>query len=95
MILNGRVGQVVGPFDKDKDLLDADGAIGKVTPEKTRPILIKLSIQAPEGTKLKINDMPIKIGKTGLYELDQIVEIKKLVFVEENSPDETIIDFVY
>ena len=94
MILNGRVGQVIGPFTKDKDLLDDDGQIGKLTPETTRPILIKLTIQANEGTKVKINDMSIQIGKSGIYELDRIVEIKKLAF-ENDDTEGVIVDFVY
>ena len=34
MIRNGHVGQVLGPFESNKDLLDNNGAIGAFTPEK-------------------------------------------------------------
>lgn len=95
MILNGRVGQVCGPFSQGEDLLSEDGAISKITPEKTRPILYKLRIEAETGTKVKINDMNIKIGKTGIYELDSIVAIKKLSFLDSNTDENTIVDFVY
>ncbi len=49
-MLNGRVGQVVGPFEAGVDLLDSDAPIGTYTPETSRPIIYKLGIQAAEGT---------------------------------------------
>ena len=93
-MLNGRVGQVLGPFTSGVDLLGDNAPIGAFTPETTRPILYKLGIQTQVGTIVQINDVPIKIGKTGIYELDNIVEIRKLVF--PNGADaNTIVDFVY
>ena len=68
-MLNGRVGQVIGPFSANEDLLETNGAIGTFTPETTKPILYKLGIQAPEGTRVQINEATIQIGKTGIYEL--------------------------
>ena len=93
-MLNGRIGQVLGPFNANVDLLEDNAPIGSFTPETNKPILYKLGIQTTEGTIVKINDVPIQIGKTGIYELDSVVDIKKLVF--PNGADEnTIIDFVY
>lgn len=43
MALNGRIGQVLGPFGST-DLLKDGGAISDFTPEKTHPILEKLGI---------------------------------------------------
>ena len=93
-MLNGRVGQVIGPFTAGVDLLDDNAPIGAFTPETTRPILYKLGVQTSEGTIIKVNNVPIKIGKTGIYELDNIVDIKNLVF-PEGADENTIIDFVY
>ena len=93
-MLNGRLGQVTGPFTANVDLLDDNQAIGVFTPETTRPTLIKLGIQAEEGTTVRINNVPIKIGKTGIYELDNIVDIKSLIF-PNGADNTTIIDFVY
>lgn len=93
-MLNGRIGQVTGPFTANVDLLDDNAPIGAFTPETTRPVLYKLGIQAEQGTNVLINNVNIKIGKTGIYELDNIVNINNLVF--PNGADEnTIIDFVY
>ena len=93
MYLNGRVGQVLGPFDTT-DLLSEEGAISIFTPETTPPILTKLGIQAAVGTIVKVNNVEIKIGKTGIYELDEVVNVKSLSF--PNGADEnTIVDFVY
>ena len=44
-MLNGRIGQVVGPFTAGVDLLADNAPIGAFTPETTRPILYKLGIQ--------------------------------------------------
>lgn len=93
-MLNGRLGQVLGPFAENIDLLSDDGPIGAFTPETTKPILYKLGIQATEGTQVQINNVAIKIGKTGIYELDGVVEIRKLVF-PNGADSDTIIDFVY
>ena len=93
MILNGRVGQVCGPFDTS-DLLAEGGAISQFTPETTHPVLTKLGIQAPNGTLVEINGVQIKIGKTGIYELDEVVAVKSIVF-PQSADDNTIIDFVY
>ena len=93
MILNGRVGQVLGPFD-ETDLLSKEGKISQFTPELNRPTLIKLGIQAPIGTIVKVNNVEIKIGKTGIYELDTIVAIRSLIF-PNGADDTTIVDFVY
>lgn len=94
MTLNGRIGQVLGPFDAGADLLADDGAIGQFTPESTKPIIEKLGIQTEVGTMVEINGVQIKIGKTGIYELDNRVAIKTLVFPNGASAD-TIVDFVY
>lgn len=94
MIQNGHIGQVVGPFAAGQDLLSDEGPIGKLTPEKERPVLYKLGIQANIGTKVRINNKIIRIGKTGIYELDQVVKIVDLSF-PDGAPEDTIIDFVY
>ena len=93
-MLNGRIGQVVGPFTAGVDLLNDNAPIGAFTPEITRPILYKLGIQTDEGTQVEINNVTVKIGKTGIYELDNIVDVKTLVFPNGADAD-TIIDFVY
>ena len=93
-MLNGRVGQVIGPFNANEDLLETNGAIGTFTPETTKPILYKLGIQAPEGTRVQINEAVIQIGKTGIYELDNVVDVKKLIFLD-STDDSAIVDFVY
>ena len=93
MYLNGRVGQVLGPFDTS-DLLAENGKISEFTPESSQPILSKLGIQTSPGTIIKVNGVEIKIGKTGIYELDEVVNVKSLSFPNGADAD-TIIDFVY
>ena len=54
MYLNGRVGQVLGPFDTS-DLLAENGKISEFTPESSQPILSKMGIQTSPGTIIKVN----------------------------------------
>lgn len=92
---NGHIGQVLGPFEAQQDLLADDGPIGEFTPEKERPVLYKIGIQAKSGTIVRINNNNIKIGVTGIYQLDlDTIKITQLSF--PNGADEnTIIDFIY
>lgn len=95
MIQNGHIGQVLGPFEAGQDLLADDGPIGRFTPEKQRPVIYKLGIQAAKDTVVQINNTPIKIGITGIYELDSdTIKIVKIVF-PEGTGDEAIVDFIY
>lgn len=97
MYLNGSVGQVTGPFSAGQDLLAKEGIIMNLISQYTNSEQVqlwKLGIQADEGTIVKINGMNIKVGKTGIYELDETVAIKSLIF--PNGADEnTIVDFIY
>ena len=63
MIQNGHIGQVLGPFNANEDLLSSEGAIGSFTPEVERPIIYKLGIQATTGTVVNINDTLINFEK--------------------------------
>lgn len=92
--INGRIGQVLGPFSAGQDLLAKGGAIDLFTPEISTATILKLGIQAPVDTVVRINGVNIKIGKTGIYELDYRVVVRSLSF--PNGADETVIvDFVY
>lgn len=94
MVLNGRYNQVSGPFKAGIDLLSPGGAIDVITPEVTRPVLFKVGIIAPPGTRMQINDSVIKISPFGALELDSVVNIKKLIFLDDVD-ENTLIDFVY
>ena len=52
----------------------------------------KISITAPEGTKMKLNENQIRIGKTGIYEAEDL-QITSFVFLDNTSSD-VIIDFI-
>lgn len=85
----GRVGQLDQTFDagdsvitiirKKHNLIDFKG-------------LVKLGIQASVGTKFVLNGETIRIGATGIYELDYTVNIKELYFLENT---EALVDYIY
>lgn len=43
----------------------------------------KLGIQAPPGTICYVNKQEIMIGRTGMYELDEIIVVSSLYFVKK------------
>lgn len=92
--INGRLGQVCGPFAAGDDLLARGGAIDVFTRETTKPTILKLGIQAPVDSYVSINNVNIKIGKTGIYELDYRVVVRSLSF-PDGADESVIIDFVY
>ena len=92
MVLNGRYNQVKGSFPAGVDLLASGGAIDLKTPQTTRPTIFKIGIIAEPGTKVQINDAEVEITEFGVLELDQVVNIRKLIFPEGA---EATIDFVY
>lgn len=97
MYLNGSVGQVTGPFSAGQDLLAKEGIIMNLISQYTNSEQVqlwKLGIQADEGTIVEINGMNIKVGKTGIYELDETVAIKSLIF-PNGAGANTIVDFIY
>ena len=93
MLNNAHIGQAVGPFLANVDLFDKNQPIGQII-NSDNPIVYHLGIQALPGTIVKINGNNIKIGLTGVYELDNEIKIKSLIFTEY-APDTTIVDFVY
>lgn len=52
----------------------------------------KISITAPEGTRMNLNGKQIHIGKTGIYEAEDL-QITSFVFLDNTSSD-VIIDFI-
>ena len=52
----------------------------------------KIGIQTYPGTLIRLNGQTIEIGKTGMYETDE-VEITSIQF-PENSPKNVIIDYI-
>ena len=94
MLNNAQIGQVLGPFTAGVDLLDDNQPIGSLTPEKERPEIYKLGIQAEPGTIVSINGRNIKIGMTGIYELDNVIRIKSILF-PSGASDTVIVDFIY
>lgn len=93
--LSGRYKQVHDvEIPAGQDLLAPGGIIDLITPEVTRPVLLKIGIIAPAGTEIQINGSPMKISDSGIFELDYVVEVRNLVF-PNGAPASTIIDFIY
>lgn len=85
----GHVGQLDQTFAANEDLITI---IRKKHVLPNFKGLVKLGIQAPVGTKFVINGETIRMGATGIYELDYTVNIKELFFIEET---EALVDYIY
>ena len=85
----GHIGQLDQTFAAGEDLI-------KIIRKKHDLVnfkgLAKLGIQAAVGTKFVINGETIRIGATGIYELDQTVNVLSLYFIAET---EALVDYVY
>lgn len=86
---SGHVGQLDAEFAANQDLIVLIREKHKLYDFKG---LVKLGIQAPIGTKFVINGQTLRIGATGIYELDRTVSVKELYFVEDT---EALVDYVY
>ena len=87
MGLNGRTGQLKGPFKANTDLM---ALITQEAVKKPRYIE-HIGIQAKEGTIVKINDKIFHIGKTDLYELTKTA-INTLILMTEVD-ENALIDY--
>lgn len=85
----GHIGQFDTTFTANQDLISMIRVKHNLPNFKG---LVKLGIQAPVGTKFVINGQTIRIGATGIYELDQTVNIQELYFIEDT---EALVDYVY
>lgn len=85
----GNVGQLDRTFGAEEDLIMEIRKKHNLIDFKG---LIKIGIQAPVGTKFVINGQQLRIGMTGVYELDQIVNIVEFYFVNEVT---ALVDYVY
>lgn len=86
---SGHVGQLDAKFAANQNLITLIRKKHKLYDFKG---LVKLGIQAPIGTKFVINGETLRIGATGIYELDQTVSVKELYFIEDT---EALVDYIY
>lgn len=97
MALIGYIGQLQGPFSAGEELLQ------RIKPGATSlagvkcKLGIQTSIMVP-GTSQEsiviINGTEIMMGRSGVYETDDLITVKSLKF-KFDAPAGTIIDFAY
>lgn len=86
---NGHIGQIDQQFAAQEEIISLIRKKDNIIDYKG---LLKLGIQAEPDTIVYINNERIRIGKTGIYELDYSVAIKSLYFEEDTM---ALIDYVY
>ena len=86
---SGHIGQLDQTFAAGENLISIIRKKHKLVDFKG---LVKLGIQAPIGPKFALNGESIRIGATGVYELDYCVNIMELYFIEET---EALVDYIY
>lgn len=92
--MNGYQGQIRARDQENGKFLPSDDIFELISNNSAFDIkyIERIGIFAPEETIFLINGKNIKIGKTKIYEADE-VKITSLKVVEESS-NEVIIDFV-
>ena len=87
------IGQIKGPIankDAGGNLINLIGLFDN----QYKGYITKLSIHAPEGTAVMINNKEFHIGKTDFLEYESGAKIYSLAFKNEIT-DKFIIDFIY
>lgn len=93
--INGYQGQIKasdqpsGYFMAGNEIMDL---IREACNDQYNDFIQRIGIEAPEGTQILINNKSIKIGKTNMYEA-QNVNITSLTFVQ-NSDRNVVIDYI-
>ena len=93
--LNGYQGQIraidqqAGYFLADQEIMDL---IALQCNNYYAGFISRLGIQAPEKSVFLINGEAIEMGKTGMYEINNVI-INSLLF-EENSSSDVVIDYI-
>lgn len=93
-VINGYQSQIASinqenkKFEKDINLFNI---IAEEFEEGKNYTVRRIGIQTAPGTKIYLNSIPIIIGKTGIYEVDD-VEITSIILEEDN--DDIIIDYI-
>ena len=96
--MNGHAGQLKGPFDKEKELLDIirKQCIPTMTHISHLGIQVepKLSFPVVDNEKIivYINGQEIEIGTTGIYEVRN-TEITSIIF-KQDMDESTLLDYV-
>lgn len=92
--MNGYQGQIRA-LDQDGHTFPANQNIKSLIQQQSVgsvEYIKKISITAPEGTKMMLNENQIRIGKTGIYEAEDL-QITYFAFLDNTSSD-VIIDFI-
>lgn len=97
MALVGCIGQIQGPFSAGEELLQRikSGATS-VTGVKCK-LGIQTDIMVPGTDKesiVLINNEEVMMGRSGIYETDDLITLKSLKF-KFDAPEDTIIDYAY
>ena len=88
--LNGKVGQLLGSFSAGQELIDLIKEQEHITGAFYG--LRKLGVQATMGDILIINGKEIRIGKTGIYELEGVF-IASLKFKADSA--DVQVDYIW
>ena len=94
-IINGYQGQIAAINQQDK-VFHANQNLFDIIAEEFETgknyIIKRLGIQALPNTNLILNSIPVTIGKTGIYEVDD-VRINQILLTTDSNSD-MIIDYV-
>ena len=89
---NGAIGQVQGPFQAN-DFLNFNGKQVKLGVSIAEKDLMTYGGTEIKGFTIKIDDELIKLGREGIYESDDWVELNQITF-PQGAPVSVLIEYV-
>ncbi len=96
MARNLAVRQFVYKYPTDKDNLPIDFyPFEDIVENYLGGAIVSLGIQAPQGTRMYINEELAIVGPAGIFELDNVIEIEHFRLEENNNLRKVIIDVLY
>lgn len=95
MARNLAVGQFVYKFPTENNISPAGYSPEKDICSYLDGPIISLGVQAPQGTKMYINNQPAVIGPTGVFELNNVIEINSFKLEENANLRKIVIDVLY
>ena len=95
MARNLAVAQFVYKYGSDENIAPSGYQPSDDLVNILKGAIVSIGIQAPQGTKMYINGTPAIVGPTGVFELDNIIEITSFYLEDQVYLRQVIIDVLY
>lgn len=95
MARNLAVAQFVYKYATESNISPIDYTPTQDICQYLKGAIVSIGVQAPQGTKMYINGTPAYVGPTGVFELDNVIEITSFYLEDQVYLRQVIIDVLY